>query len=143
MSRIDVVRSAIIGSNNHGANPDLYADDFQHTDELGGPPMDKNTWLAMSPVMFASFPDIEFVIEEIAEQGDQVRLVGHFVGTFTNDFDLSAMGMGVIPATGAKITFSTNTDLVTVEGGKITRWHGTDTGPDAGMTGFLKALGAG
>ncbi|NIO13348.1 MAG: hypothetical protein GTO31_05630, partial [Xanthomonadales bacterium] len=85
--------------------------------------------------------DIEYVIEDIREEGEGVRVVGRFAGTFTNDLDLSIMNLGVIPATGAPVDFPTSTSQVSFEGGKISRSHDTDTGPDAGVAGFLKALG--
>jgi hypothetical protein len=65
----------------------------------------------------------------------------HFSGTFTNDVDLSAWGMGVMPATGKCIDFPSGTDLVSFDNGKISKLHSLDTGPDVGMPGFLKALG--
>jgi predicted ester cyclase len=142
MDKLDIVKSVLLGSD----NPDkaaVYADDFQLTDSVGGPPMDKSTWLGMELLILASFPDMEYVIEEIKEEGDGVRLAGHFIGTFTNDLDLSAMGIGVIPASGKKITWASSSELITVEGNKITRWHSLNTGPDAGMAGFLRPLGVG
>ena len=142
MNAVDIVRSAF----DYFGNPDrysLYSDDFQWTDSLGSPPMDKGAWVGMGQMMEASFPDIEYVIEDINEEGDTVKVVGHFVGTFTNDLDLSPMGMDVIPASGEKTTWPSNTDLITVEGKKITRIHNPGTGPDAGLAGFLKAIGVG
>ena len=142
MNKIDIVKSVILGSSNPNKAA-VYADNFQVTNSVGEPPMDKSTWLGMEPLVLASFPDMEYVIEEIKEEGDGVRLTGHFTGTFTNDLDLSAMGMEVIPASGKKITWPNASELISVEDDKITRWHILDTGPDAGMAGFLRALGVG
>ena len=142
MSKSDIVKSVILGSNNPNKAA-VYADGFQFTHSAGDPPMDKSSWLGMETLILASFPDMEYVVEGIKEEGDGVRLAGHFTGTFTNDFDLSAIGVGVIPASGEKITWPSRSELITVEGDKITRWHGLDTGPDAGMAGFLRALGVG
>jgi hypothetical protein len=89
----------------------------------------------------SAFPDVSTVIEDIREEGDGL-VSSHLGGTFTNDFDLAAMGMGVIPATGAALDFPTTTFPVSFYGDKISKPHDPDTGPDAGMTGFLKALGA-
>jgi predicted ester cyclase len=144
MNKIDLVRAVIIGIDSSDSDPSpFYADDFQATDSVGGQPMDKRAWLAMTPLMRASFPDIEYVIDDIHEEDNKVRVTGHFVGTFTNDLDLSALGVGVIPANGKKIKWPTSSGLITVKGDKITRWHDTDTGPDAGFSGFLKVIGAG
>lgn len=142
MSKVDIVKSVMIGSGNPNKAA-VYADDFQVVNSVGEPQMDKNTWLGMETLILASFPDMEYVVEEIKEESDVVRLTGHFTGTFTNDFDLSNMGMGVIPASGKKITWPTSSDLISVEGDKITRWHILATGPDAGMAGFLRPLGVG
>ena len=142
MNKVETVRAAF-----SFPSPDesetLLADDFQATDQMGSPAMDKATWIGMGEMLKASFPDIDYVIEDIREDGEGVKVMGHFVGTFTNDLDLSPVGMEVIPASGKKIRWPTSTDMVTVEVGKITRVHNPDTGPDAGMSGFLKALGVG
>jgi predicted ester cyclase len=125
-------------------NPDRYSqisDEFQWTDAMGSPPMDKNAWIGMGQLMEAAFPDLSYVIKDVREKGDGVAVTGHFSGTFTNDFDLSAMGMGVVPATGAAVEFPTSTIQVSVDGGKISKIHDPSTGPDAGTPGFLKALG--
>lgn len=142
MNRIEIVRKAF-----SFPTPDesgtLLSDDFQSTDEVGSPPMDKATWIGMGEVVRTSFPDMDYVIEDIQEEAAGIKVKGHFVGTFTSDLDLSAMGMDVIPASGQKITWPTGTGLATVEGGKLTKVHNTDTGPDAGISGFYRALGVG
>jgi hypothetical protein len=142
MNRIDIVKSVLLGSSNPNKAA-VYADDFQVTNSVGEPPMDKSTWLGMEPLVLASFPDMEYVIEEIKEEGDGVRLTGHFVGGFTNNLDLSAMGMEVIPASGKQITWPNASIHISVKGDKITKWHILATSPDAGMAGFLRPLGVG
>ena len=143
MNKIDVVKDAMLSQNDRSDKSYLYADHFQATNSIGEPAMDKLTWLAMTPMMAGSFPDFDYVVEDMHEDNDGVRVTGHFVGTFTNDLDLSAMGAGVVPATGKKVTWPTSHSLVSVENDKITRWHGLDTGADAGMPGFLRPLGVG
>ena len=139
MNKLDIVKSAIVGSS-HPDNASFYTDDFQATDSLRRPPIDKKAWFGMVPMMVASFPDFGFVIEELKEEGDDVRLAGHFVGTFINDLNLSAMGMGVISAHGKQVTWPTAHSLVTFESEKITRWHGLDTEPDGEVLRYLKAV---
>ena len=117
-----------------------FSDDFQATDSIGGQPLDKDTWFGMGDLMTAAIPDIDYVIEDVHEEGEDVMVTGHFSGTFTNDFDLSAMGMGVIPATGKAVKFPNSTNRISFNGGKIVRSHSTDTGPNAGMAGFASAL---
>jgi predicted ester cyclase len=140
MNKTDIARSAFTWD-----NPDKeshLSDDFQSTDALGSPPMDKSSWLAMGSLMESAIPDISFVIKDIREEDDGVAITGRFAGTFTNDFDLSAMGMGVIHATGKAVDFQDSTLQLSFDGDKISRVHDPSTGPDAGMPGFLKALGA-
>jgi predicted ester cyclase len=139
MNKIEFVKAAMDFNN---PNPgDNITDDFQWTDSAGGQPMDKAGFLGMIPLLKAAMPDLTFVIEDIKEDGDDVLVTSHMAGTFTNALDLSAMGMGVVPATGAKLTFPTSTDRMSFSGGKISKIHGLNTGPDAGMAGMLKTLG--
>jgi predicted ester cyclase len=119
-----------------------FSDDFQATDAVGGPPMDLNMWFGMGELMQASMPDAGFTIEDIREEGKDVIVTGHFHGTFENDFDLSAMNMGVIPASGKFITFPSGTSRVSFKGDKISRNHDLDTGPNAGTAGFIAAFSA-
>ncbi len=140
MNREDLVRTAM-----NLDNPDqhsYYSDDFQWTDSLGSPPMDKRAWFGMSDLMRSAFPDLSYDIESVREEGDRVAVTGRFAGTFSNDLDLSPVGMGTIPATGARVKFPSSTALVSFEGDKVSKIHAAGTGPDAGMPGFLKALGA-
>jgi hypothetical protein len=138
MDKIETVKRAFSVKHWEEAQ-DLLADNFQSTDEGGSPPFDKATWIGMGQMLQASFPDLENVIDDIREEGQGVRVTSHFVGTFANALDLSAMGVGVVPASGKKITWPPSTSLVTLEGGKITRLHNTGSG----MGSFLQALGVG
>jgi predicted ester cyclase len=98
----------------------------------------------MGEIMRASFPDISYEVEDIRPDGEDVIIKGRFEGTFEQDFDLSAMNMGVIPASGKKVIFPDDTSRVSFDAdNKILRNHSLDTGPDAGMAGFMKALGSG
>lgn len=139
MNKIELVKLA---NDWHAPDRDsLYTEDFQFTDAVDSPPMDKDSFLAMGQLMESALADVTTVIEEIREEGDEVVITSHWEGTFTNDFDLSAMGMGVIPATGRAIVFPTSTVRIGFEGGKISRVYDPNTGPDAGLPGFLKAIG--
>ncbi len=139
MNKIEYIRTV-----NDWTKPfrkDYYTEDFQSTNAQGTPPMDRDTVLAMHGLMKAALPDIRTVIEEIREEGDDVVLTSHWAGTFINDFDLSVMGLGVIPATGKAVVFPTSTIRISFDGDKISRIDHPATGPDAGMAGFVKALG--
>jgi hypothetical protein len=118
------------------------SDDFQWFDGLGNAPIDKASFLAMGQPLESAFPDISVVIDDFREDGDEAVVASHYTGTFTNDLDLSAMGMGIIPATGKAIVFPSQRDRVNFDGDKISEIHNLETGPDAGMAGFLRAVGA-
>jgi predicted ester cyclase len=140
MNKIDLVKTTYSFDNFEESNKHL-SDDFQGTDSVGGPPFDKAGWIGMGQMIKNSFPDIKVVIEDIHEEGDSVMVTSYFTGTFTNEFDLSEMGMGVIPASGEMVTFPSTTTKISFDGDKISRTHDTDTGPEAGFPGLLKALG--
>ena len=140
MNKIDLVKTTYSFDNFEESNKHL-SDDFQGTDSVGGPPFDKAGWIGMGQMFKNSFPDIKVVIEDIHEEGDNVLVTSHFTGTFSKDFDLSAMGMGVIPASGEAVKFPSRTNRISFEGDKVSRSHGIDTGPEAGFPGLLKAFG--
>jgi hypothetical protein len=101
--------------------------------------MDKESWLGMGNLLRASLPDIDYIFENIREQEDGVLVTGYFAGTFSNDFDLSFMGMGVIPASGKKIRWPSATSRVTIEDGQITRSHALSAD---GLAAFFEPLSA-
>jgi hypothetical protein len=140
MNKIETVKSMWNFDDIEQASKTL-AEDFQATDAVGGPPYDKAGWVGMGQVIKNSFPDIKVVVEEIHEEGDSVMVTSYFTGTFSNDFDLSAAGMSVIPASGEMVRFPSSTNQISFMGDKISRIHSTDIGPDAGLPGMLKALG--
>jgi hypothetical protein len=119
----------------------LYADDFKWTDSVGSPPLDKNSFFGGEEPLRLAVPDLSIVIDDIKEDGDYIVIASHFSGTFRKDLDLSSMGMGVIPATGKAFASPSQRDRVSFDGDKISELHNLETGPDAGMAGFIKALG--
>lgn len=139
MSKIDTVKTAFSFDDTE-RSMELFSDDFQATDSVGGPPMDKTAWFGMGDMMKVSFPDIDYVFDDIKLEGEDVLIVGCFKGTFKNDFDLSAMNMGVFPASGKAVDFPSSTSRISFEGNKISRSHDLDTGPNAGLAGFFSAL---
>lgn len=73
--------------------------------------------------------------------GDKVMLTSHFTGTFSNDFELFAMGMGVVPASVKTATFPTSTSKISFDGDKVPGTYNLETGPEAGFPGLPIALG--
>ena len=139
MNRKELVKLAFNGD---GPEQGYYlSDSFQWTDELGNPPVDKASFMAMGQPLQAAFPDLAVVIDDLQEDGDNLLVTSHYTGTFTNDLDLSPAGIDVIPATGKAIVFPAQRDRVCFDGDKISEIHNLETGPDAGIAGFVRALG--
>ena len=90
-------------------------------------------------LLHASFPDITAVLHDVREEGDYVFVRSHFEGTHTSDFDLSAMGMGVVPASGKKIIWPEASNAFKIDGDKIVSIK--PVGESGGMEAFLAALG--
>jgi hypothetical protein len=93
-----------------------FSDDFQLLDENGKPTMDKATYLGFSRTLLSSFKDMKFVVDDISENSEGVKVTNHWEGTFSGDLDLSAMGMGVIHANGKKIVWPESTGIWKVDG---------------------------
>jgi hypothetical protein len=115
------------------------AEDFQNVDRDGTVIMDKAALAGMSHIMLASFEGYDYKVSELREEGESVIMTGHFEGTHTADLDLSAFGVGVIPASGKRIVWPEWSTKVTVVGDKIARMEPYDEG--GGLEPFLAALG--
>ncbi len=116
------------------------SDDFQNLDEDGNVVMNKEAYMGMARLLGAAFDDdFTFVVADLSEADDGALMSGHFEGTHTRDLDMSAMGLGVIPASGEKIVWDDATVKWTVEGDKIVRLE--PYGGTAGLAGFLAPLG--
>lgn len=115
------------------------ADDFQ----LSGPvpePIDGQQWIGMSKTLKAAFPDINYNLRVVGVEGNVVSTLTQLSGTHTGDLDLSAMGMGVIPATGKSFSNPEERGETTVNGNKIVSMHITPT-EGAGLMGILAQIG--
>jgi predicted ester cyclase len=121
------------------ANEAYLSDDFKSLEKDGSVAMDRKTYVGMGAMMFTAFDDMKFVINELREEGDSVFVKGHFEGTHTGDFDLSAMGMGVIPASGKKIVWPESSNKFTVKGDKIVSITNLESSNSAAA--FLEPLG--
>jgi len=143
MSRkLNVVReyteSIGIGGNRE-ALADYFSDDFQMLDKDGSFVMNKEMLLASMRQVNHAFTDYGFVLNDVREEGDFVIMSGHFEGTHTGDLDLSAMGIGVIPASGKKIVWPEASEKISLEGDKIIRMEPYSGA--SGMQAWLAALG--
>jgi predicted ester cyclase len=140
--KLDVVReyAELIGiGSNIEAVAAYVSDDFQNFDKDGSFVANKEMLIAGMQMLNHAFTDYGFVLKGVREEGDFVIMSGHFEGTHTGDLDLSAMGIGVIPASGKKIVWPEASAKTTLEGDKIIRME-----PYSGAAGWqvwLAALG--
>ncbi|NIM92141.1 MAG: hypothetical protein GTO18_00285, partial [Anaerolineales bacterium] len=95
------------------------SEDFQ----FSGPvpePLSAAEWIGFSRILKAAFPDIQYNLRVESINGKVVKTSSKVSGTHTGDLDMSAMGMGVIPATGKSFSNPEEYGFATVEGDKIT-----------------------
>lgn len=116
------------------------ADDFKNMDSDGNVLMNKETYLGMSQLLFSAFKDFKWVLKDLMDGDDGVIMVGHFEGIHTGDLDLSAMGAGVIPASGRKIVWPESTVKWGIKNNKVVTQEAV--GNSGGMDEFLAVLGA-
>jgi len=119
------------------AGEKYFSDDFQNIDQGGNVVGNKDAYIGIGLACATSFTGFKAVISDLQEVSDGVIVTNHFEGIHTSDFDLSAMGLGVIPASGKKIVWPDAKSKFTVEGDKITGIHDI-TG---GLEWFLTPLG--
>lgn len=143
-SKLDVVKNYLDAA---WANPPssvmeaiatTFSDDFQSVDEDGNVVMNKEAYMGMVQLLYSALNDLNWMLGDLREADDGVLMSGHFEGTHTGDLDLSAMGMGVIPASGKRIVWDDATVRWTVEGGKIVRVG--PYGEGGGLEAFLAPL---
>jgi predicted ester cyclase len=113
--------------------------DFKNIDVDGTVLGDREAYNGMGLLMASAFTDFKAVYGEMREEGDDVIVTSHFEGTHTGDLDLSALGLGVIPASGKKIVWPDATNAFTIKDGKIISVK--PYGDSSGIGEFLKPLG--
>jgi len=117
----------------------LFADDFM----FSGPvpePISGDAWLGMSASLKAAFPDLDYQFKVESVDGDTANISAELKGTHKGDLDLTAMGMGVIPATGKSFKAAHEHGMATLRNGKITAWEMEAT-EGAGLMAILGQLG--
>ena len=142
-SKLDTAQAYVdlisVGGDFEKAITDYMSDDFENLDKDGDVALTKDQLLGMTRMLGPSFTGYGFVSADLREEDDYVIMTGHFEGTHTGDLDLSAMGLGVIPASGEKIVWPEASAKLTIEDSKIVRME-----PHAGAAGlkaWLAALG--
>lgn len=121
------------------ANNIYLSDSYQATDKDGNPRGNKAAMSAMSQILSHAFEGFRGVVHDLQEEQDgTVTMTFHFEGRHTGDLDLSAMGLGVIPATGIDIMTPESKTIFTVEGDQIVSSQAISGGFDF----VLAAIGA-
>lgn len=122
---------------------DWLADDFTFHDPFGpGGPMSADEWLGANATLFQAFPDFRFNFNIVDEEGDQVWVSARMEGTHLNDWDLSFMGVGVVPATGRRVsTGESMTVGIVNDEGKLESIEVVEQDDNAGMGAVLQQIG--
>lgn len=115
------------------------APDFQFSGPIPQP-VGRDQFLGLMENMLRAFPDIEFNTRIVSVDGNVVRFTNQLAGTHTGDLDLSAMGMGVIPATGRSFSMARENGESVIEDGYIVSTHVAPT-KGAGMIAILHQIG--
>jgi hypothetical protein len=117
----------------------LFADDFK----FSGPvpePISGQAWLGMSASLKNAFPDLDYQFNIESVDGDTAHISAELKGTHTGDLDLTAMDMGVIPATGKSFHAAHEHGVARVRDGKVAAWEMEGT-EGAGLMAILGQLG--
>ena len=103
-------------------------------------PASADEWIGIVSGMRAAFPDLNYHIKITGVQGNKAMTTTRLTGTHTGDWDLSAMGMGVIPATGKSFSNPQEEGMMTIENGKITAYF-INAKEGSGVAGILDQIG--
>ena len=118
------------------------AADFVFVDPNAPQPLGADEWVGVNQNMQAAFPDLSYNFEILEEKGNQVWVRNNFEGTHKADWDLSRMGLGVVPATGKSVSSGSAVTVGTVnDDGKVTRIEIVEAEPGSGAAGVMEQLG--
>ena len=103
-------------------------------------PISGEEWLGMSAGLKAAFPDLDYQFKIESVDGDTAHISAELKGTHKGDLDLTAMHMGVIPATGKSFKAAREHGKAMVRDGKIISLANEPT-EGAGLMAILDQLG--
>ena len=103
-------------------------------------PISGNEWIGMSATLKAAFPDLDYQFNTDGSSGDTVNISAQLRGTHKGDLDLTAMHMGVIPATSKSFKAAHEHGKAMVRDGKVTSLAFEPT-EGAGLMAILDQLG--
>ena len=117
----------------------LLADDFQFSGPIHEP-VNGEQWLGMLTSLKTAFPKLDYHFGIEGADANVVHITAQLSGTHSGSLDLTAMGMGVTPATGKSFSAAREPGNVTVQGDKVASWAVQPT-EGAGLMAILSQLG--
>lgn len=117
----------------------LLSDDFQ----FSGPvpePINADAWLGMSMSLRKAFPNLDYHFHIESIDGNVANISAELEGNHSGEFDLTAMNMGVIPATNKSFAAAHEHGKVTVKDNKVISISFEKT-EGAGLMAILGQLG--
>jgi len=121
-SKLEILKAWNTASNADPASPESASyleEDFQNTDQDGRILMNKRAYLEMAKTLASAFSGLNFEFTDLQDQGESVLATFRFEGMHTGPLDLTAIGLGVIPASGRKIVSPESTARFSFRGEKI------------------------
>ncbi len=103
-------------------------------------PLGIQEWREMAGTIRKAFPDWRFNPEIVRIEGNLVHILVHMGGAQKGELDLSALGMGVFPATGKSVSFPKTTGRVILQGNKVSSLK-IDVEEGSGIPSILTQLG--
>ena len=94
----------------------------------------------MSASLKAAFPDLNYQFKIESVDGNTAHISAELKGTHSGNLDLTAMGMGVIPATKKSFAAKHEHGEASVQDGKVKTWAMKPT-EGAGSMAILGQLG--
>jgi hypothetical protein len=117
----------------------LLSSDFRFSGPIPEP-VNGEEWIDMSDNLKAAFPDLDYQFKILSVDGNTANISAELKGTHKGDLDLTAMHMGVIPATGKSFKATREHGKVMVRDGKVTSLANEPT-EGAGLMAILRQLG--
>ena len=103
-------------------------------------PVSGNEWIGMSANLKTAFPDLDYQFNTDGASGDTVNISAQLRGTHKGALDLTAMHLGLIPATGKSFKAAREHGKAMVHDGKVTSLALEPT-EGAGLMAILGQLG--
>lgn len=121
----------------------LLDEDFEFVHPSMDGPVDRATFLEMVEQVPVAFPDWDYHLHDVVQDGDTVRSKVQITATNTGELDLSWMGGPVLPATGRSIKLPEESMTETFRDGKLLREVVDDLpeGQVGGMAAIFDQLG--